>query len=174
VPPRRATWPNGEWGYSTRRLVQEPVRPEAVFPDRALYLPTFSHFLIVNKTSLSLSLPPGGDSICCKGSSTRVSFHTNEEPSSRISLFPYVEFLCLYAERSTRIPVPKEIERSTNLGFPALSLSLFPFLSPCSRTQGQAESEGMVLVAYAGPESPAAALRNIGICHISVYVDIHR
>jgi hypothetical protein len=28
----------------------------AVSPDRALYLPTFSHFLIVNKTSLSLSL----------------------------------------------------------------------------------------------------------------------
>jgi hypothetical protein len=26
----------------------------------------------------------------------------------------------------------------------------------------------MVLVAYAGPESPAAALCNIGICHISV------
>jgi hypothetical protein len=30
--------------------------PLAVLPDRALYLPTFSHFLIVNKTSLSLSL----------------------------------------------------------------------------------------------------------------------
>jgi len=28
---------------------------EAVLPDRALYLPTFGHFLIVNKTSLSLS-----------------------------------------------------------------------------------------------------------------------
>ena len=28
----------------------------AVSPDRALYLPTFSHFVIVNKTSLSLSL----------------------------------------------------------------------------------------------------------------------
>ena len=32
------------------------VRPEAVLPDRALCLPTFSHLLIVNKTSLSLSL----------------------------------------------------------------------------------------------------------------------
>ena len=30
-----------------------PVRPEAVLPDRALCLPTFIHFLIVNKTSLS-------------------------------------------------------------------------------------------------------------------------
>ena len=33
----------------------EPERPEAVLPDRALCLPTFSHFLIVNETSLSLS-----------------------------------------------------------------------------------------------------------------------
>jgi hypothetical protein len=37
----------------------EPVRPEAVLPDMALCLPTFSHSLIVNKTSLYLSpLPP--------------------------------------------------------------------------------------------------------------------
>jgi hypothetical protein len=34
----------------------ESVRPEAVLPDRALCLPTFCHFLIVNKTYLSLSL----------------------------------------------------------------------------------------------------------------------
>ena len=33
----------------------EPERPEAVSPDRALYLPTFSHLLIVSKL-LSLSL----------------------------------------------------------------------------------------------------------------------
>jgi len=33
-----------------------PVRQEAVLPDRAVCLPTFSHFVIVNKTSLSLSL----------------------------------------------------------------------------------------------------------------------
>ena len=39
-PPRRVTWPNGEWGYSTRRHMQEPVRPEAVLPDRALSLPS--------------------------------------------------------------------------------------------------------------------------------------
>ena len=30
--------------------------PELVLPDRALCLPAFSHFLIVNKTSLFLSL----------------------------------------------------------------------------------------------------------------------
>jgi len=52
---RRATWPNGEWESSTRRHMQEPVRPEAVLPDRALCLPTLSHSLIVNKLSLSLS-----------------------------------------------------------------------------------------------------------------------
>jgi hypothetical protein len=40
--------------YSLSML--EPVRPGAVSPDRTLCLPTFSHFLIVNKTSLSLSL----------------------------------------------------------------------------------------------------------------------
>ena len=33
----------------------EPERAEAVLPDRALCLPTFSHFLIVNKNSLSLA-----------------------------------------------------------------------------------------------------------------------
>jgi len=31
----------------------EPVRSEAELPDRAVCLTTFSHFLIVNKTSLS-------------------------------------------------------------------------------------------------------------------------
>jgi len=38
--------------------ILEPVRPGAVSPDRALCLPTFSHFVIANKTSLSLSLSP--------------------------------------------------------------------------------------------------------------------
>ncbi len=37
--------------------MMEPVRPGAVSPDRALCLPTFSHFVTVNKTSLSLSSP---------------------------------------------------------------------------------------------------------------------
>jgi hypothetical protein len=36
--------------------ILEPVRPGALSPDRALCLPTFRHFVIVNKTSLSLSL----------------------------------------------------------------------------------------------------------------------
>jgi hypothetical protein len=42
--------------YSPSML--EPVRPAAVSPDRALCLPTFSHFVIVNKVSLCLSEPP--------------------------------------------------------------------------------------------------------------------
>ena len=43
----------------------EPVRPEAVLPDRALCLTTFSLFLVVNKSSLSLthSLPLSGLSL---------------------------------------------------------------------------------------------------------------
>jgi len=45
--------------YSPSML--EPVRPGAVSPDRAMCLPTFSHFVIVNKTSRAraraLSLP---------------------------------------------------------------------------------------------------------------------
>ena len=44
-------------GYSTRCHMLGRERPEAVLPDRALYLPTFSHLLIVNKLlSLSISL----------------------------------------------------------------------------------------------------------------------
>ena len=39
--------------YSPSML--EPVRPGAVSPERALCLPNFSHFVIVNKPSLSLS-----------------------------------------------------------------------------------------------------------------------
>ena len=42
--------------YSPSML--EPVCPGAVLPDRALCIPTFSHFLIVNKTSLSPPLSP--------------------------------------------------------------------------------------------------------------------
>jgi hypothetical protein len=38
--------------------MREPVRPGAVSPDRALCLPTFCHFLIVNTTSLSLTHSP--------------------------------------------------------------------------------------------------------------------
>ena len=37
---RRATRPNGEWGYSIRRHMLEPVRPEAVLRDTAFCLPT--------------------------------------------------------------------------------------------------------------------------------------
>ena len=54
---RRATRPNREWRYSTRRHMLEPERPEAVWPVKALRSPTFSRFSIVNKLlSLSLSL----------------------------------------------------------------------------------------------------------------------
>ena len=58
-PPRRATWPNGECGRVLAVMCWslEPLCTGAVSPaDRALCLPTFSHLLIVNKSSRSLSL----------------------------------------------------------------------------------------------------------------------
>jgi len=42
VAERRATRPNREWGYSTRRHMLDPERPAAVLPDRALYLLSFN------------------------------------------------------------------------------------------------------------------------------------
>ena len=45
-----------------------------------------------------------------------------------------------------------------------------PLCQPCSAPQGQAESGGMVLVAYAGPVRPAAALRDSVLC---LPTDIH-
>ena len=45
-----------------------------------------------------------------------------------------------------------------------------PLCPPCSAPQGQAESGGMVLVAYAGPVRPAAALRDSVLC---LPTDIH-
>ena len=45
-----------ESGVEHSPSMLEPVRPEAMSPDRALCLPTFSHFVIVNKTSLSLCI----------------------------------------------------------------------------------------------------------------------
>jgi hypothetical protein len=61
---RRATSPDGGWGYSTRCHMLGPERPEALLPDRALYLQTFSHFLISHFLIVAvlsikfLSLPP--------------------------------------------------------------------------------------------------------------------
>ena len=44
-----------------------------------------------------------------------------------------------------------------------------PLCQPCSAPQGQAESGGMVLVAYAGPVRPAAALRD-SVLHTNHHV----
>jgi hypothetical protein len=81
-PAKRATWPNGEWEYSTCRHMLEPVRPGAVLPDRALCLPTFSHFLIVIKSSFSLP-PPPALSFCLS-----VSPSPSPPPSPPPSLLP--------------------------------------------------------------------------------------
>ena len=49
-------------------------------------------------------------------------------------------------------------------------VSMPPLCPPCSVTQGQAESGGMVLVTYAGPVRAAAALRDNVLC---LPTDIH-
>ncbi len=58
VAERRATRPNGEWGYSTRCQMLDHERPEEVSPTRGVVLTDLqSSILIVNKLfSLSLSL----------------------------------------------------------------------------------------------------------------------
>jgi hypothetical protein len=42
-------WPDGEWESSTCCHMHGRECPELMLPDRALYLPTFSHLSIVNK-----------------------------------------------------------------------------------------------------------------------------
>jgi hypothetical protein len=61
---RRQGVPHGQTESGGIVLAVICAGPEAVLPDRALYLPTFSHFLIVNKTSLSLSLSLTGQDAC--------------------------------------------------------------------------------------------------------------
>jgi hypothetical protein len=51
-----ATWPDGEWGGIVFAVICWARAPRDGVPDRALCLPTSSHFLIVNKF-LSPSLP---------------------------------------------------------------------------------------------------------------------
>ena len=43
VAETRATRPNGEWGYSTRRQCWATSAQRRCHPEEALYLPTFSH-----------------------------------------------------------------------------------------------------------------------------------
>jgi hypothetical protein len=44
-------WPNGEWGYSTRCHMLAPESPEAMLPDRALYLLGFALGAVLHSTS---------------------------------------------------------------------------------------------------------------------------
>jgi hypothetical protein len=45
VAERRATRPNIEWGYSTRRHMLGPERPEAVSPGRGVLFTDFQSFI---------------------------------------------------------------------------------------------------------------------------------
>ena len=71
-------------------------RPEAVLPDRALYLPTFCHFLIANKTSLaSLTLSVLHTSKAHQRNTSKA--HTcaqNRETNCQLSMFFVVFVFC--------------------------------------------------------------------------------
>ena len=56
VAEKRATRPKGERGYSTRRHMLGPDRPEAVSPGRGVVLTDIHSFIDCQQTSLSLSL----------------------------------------------------------------------------------------------------------------------
>jgi hypothetical protein len=60
VAERRATRPNREWGYSTRRHMLDPERPAAVLPDRALYLLSFGTTPLQGDTAAGHSWPSIG------------------------------------------------------------------------------------------------------------------
>jgi hypothetical protein len=55
VAERRATRPNGEWGYSTRRHMLGPERPEAVSAGRGVILTDLQSSIDCQYTSLSLT-----------------------------------------------------------------------------------------------------------------------
>jgi len=56
VAARRATRPNGEWGYSTHRHMLGHERQEAMSPGRGVVLTDLQSSIWLSKTSLSLSL----------------------------------------------------------------------------------------------------------------------
>ena len=66
VAKRRATRPNGEWGYSTRRHMLGPERPEAVSPERDVVLTDLQSSIDCQQTFLSLSLSLSLSSTSCR------------------------------------------------------------------------------------------------------------
>ncbi len=76
----RATRPNGEWRYSTRRQCWATSAQRRCHPEEALYLPTFSHLfdcqsLTLLPLSLSLSLSPSlSHSLCLNPSLTHTQY----------------------------------------------------------------------------------------------------
>ena len=55
-PQRRAKWPNGAGGYSTRRHMLEPVRPAAVLANRQGVVLTDRQSLLDSQKNFSLCL----------------------------------------------------------------------------------------------------------------------
>jgi hypothetical protein len=103
--------------YSPSML--ESVRPGAESPDRALYLPTFSHFLVVNKTSLSPSLL----SLFLSPSDTETMQKIDSELETTKKLTPESDTHRYFASGGRRnSDQPPDWEKNTSLSFEARSV----------------------------------------------------
>ena len=101
--------------YSPSML--EPVRPGAVSPDRALYLPTFSHSVVVNKTERERER---------ERESKKARDRERERGESSLSL-PSLPFFLSFSMRVPLLPYPSPF----SLSLLSLSLSLSIYLSFC-------------------------------------------
>jgi len=95
--------------YSPSML--EPVRPGAVSPDRALYLPTFSHSVVVNKTERERER---------ERESKKARDRERERGESPLSL-PSLPFFLSFSLRVPLLPYPSPF----SLSLLSLSLSLY-------------------------------------------------
>ena len=99
--------------YSPSML--EPVRPGAVSPDRALYLPTFSHSVVVNKTERERER---------ERESKKARDRERERGESSLSL-PSLPFFLSFSLRVPLLPYPSPFSLSPLSLSLALSISHF-------------------------------------------------
>jgi len=135
-----------------------------------LSFPTKKRRNIVERNDLSPPVVPGGDEI---GSGYRNLRPRNEGHAPRGAPSPRAA-KSLGRTHRPRLPGVRLVRflRATSCQHaPCVPRALCP---SCSVTQGQVESWGMVLVAYAGPVRPAAALRDSVLClPTDIHSDIH-
>jgi len=129
-----------------------PVRPEAVLPDRALCLPTFSHFSMSIKLlslwagwgSIPVFFPPGWHV-------TRVSPYVRGPfPSKEIRISERDDPGPPVVPGGLGIGIPNPRKSESVIGPSCVLLKRVP--------QGRTESGGIVLAANAGPRAPSGGV----------------